>query len=176
MAAGPLILTLPYPIATRYASMFGLAVGPAPVVLELPAVSMTWSTSTDGDPSLEWLRRQVLSTVKQRGLQSPERATSGPQQEYLSERMTRPLLTPAEHALLREVRISDEDHGGLDGEELATDEYEAMERLSVPARAGRGPRSSGEAPDGEEDEREIGESVVVYRITGLGVAALSEAD
>jgi hypothetical protein len=30
----------------------------------------------------------------------------------------------------------------------------------------------GEAPDGEEDEREAGESVVVYRITGVGVAAL----
>ena len=34
----------------------------------------------------------------------------------------------------------------------------------------------GEAPDGEEYEREMGESVVVYRITGLGVAALSESD
>ena len=34
----------------------------------------------------------------------------------------------------------------------------------------------GEAPDGEEDEREMGESVVVYRITGIGVLALSEAE
>lgn len=82
-------------------------------------------------------------------------------------------LSPAEHALLREVRISDEDHGGLDGAELATDEYDAMARLCelglVEALG-----EYGEAPDGEEDEREMGESVVVYRITGGGVAALSE--
>lgn len=68
VAAGPLILTLPHPIASRYASMFGLTISPAPVVLELPSVSMTWSTSTEGDPSLEWLRQQVLDTVKQRDL------------------------------------------------------------------------------------------------------------
>jgi hypothetical protein len=87
----------------------------------------------------------------------------------------RPHLTPAEHALLREVRISDEDHGGLDGEELATDEYEAMERLCELGLV-EGLGEYGEAPDGEEDEREAGESVVVYRITGLGVDALSEAE
>lgn len=33
----------------------------------------------------------------------------------------------------------------------------------------------GEAPDGEEDEREAGESAVTYRITGAGVAALVDA-
>jgi DNA-binding transcriptional LysR family regulator len=65
VAAGPLVLTLPSPIARRYAAMFGLAIGPAPVVLDLPSVTMTWSTSTEGDPSLEWLRQQVLETVKQ---------------------------------------------------------------------------------------------------------------
>lgn len=65
VAAGPLVITLPSPIAKRYAGMFGLAVSPAPVVLELPSISMTWSTSSDGEPSLEWLRQQVLEIVKQ---------------------------------------------------------------------------------------------------------------
>ena len=87
--------------------------------------------------------------------------------------MIRPTLTPAEHSLLREVRISDEDHGGLDSAELVTDEYEAMERLcqlGLVEPVGE----YGEAPDGEEDEREMGESAVVYRITGAGVLALAE--
>jgi hypothetical protein len=85
------------------------------------------------------------------------------------------LLTPAEHALLREVRISDEDHGGLDGAELVTDECDAMERLcSLGLVEAVG--EYGEAPDGEEDEREMGESAVVYRITGAGVLALAEPD
>ena len=84
-------------------------------------------------------------------------------------------LTPAEHALLREVRVSDEDHGGLAGEELANDEYDAMERLCTLGMV-EALGEYGEAPDGEEDEREMGESVVVYRITGIGVLALSEAE
>ena len=84
-------------------------------------------------------------------------------------------LTPGEHALLREVRASDEDHGGLAGEELTTDEYEAMEKLcSLGLVSVEG--EYGEAPDGEEDEREAGESAVVYRITGAGVRALLEAE
>lgn len=87
--------------------------------------------------------------------------------------MSRALLTPAEHALLREVRISDEDHGGLDSAELVTDEYDAMERLcSLGLVEAIG--EYGEAPDGEEDERQAGESAVVYRITGAGVLALAD--
>ena len=85
------------------------------------------------------------------------------------------VLTSAEHALLREVRVSDEDHGGLAGEELATDEYEAMETLCALGMV-EAIGEYGEAPDGEEDEREMGESVVVYRITGVGVLALSETE
>ena len=38
------------------------------------------------------------------------------------------VLTPAEVALLREVRASDEDHGGLAGAEITADEYDAIER------------------------------------------------
>jgi hypothetical protein len=88
--------------------------------------------------------------------------------------MTRVALTPAERALLREVRISDEDHGGLDGEELGAGEYEAMERLcSAGLVAGVG--EYGEAPDGEEDERDAGAGLV-YRITGAGVQALAEVE
>ena len=87
--------------------------------------------------------------------------------------MARPILTPAEHALLREVRMSDEDHGGLAGDELEADEYEAMRRicdLGLVEASGE----YGEAPDGEEDEREAGASAVVYRITEAGVLALAD--
>ncbi len=84
------------------------------------------------------------------------------------------VLTQAELALLREVRASDEDHGGLEGSELAGEEYHAMRRLCelglVDALG-----EYGEAPDGEEDEREAGESALVYRITGAGVHVLTEA-
>ena len=84
------------------------------------------------------------------------------------------MLSPAELALLHEVRASDEDHGGLHGDELESDEYDAMKRLCtlglVDALG-----EYGEAPDGEEDEREAGESAVVYRITGAGVLALAES-
>jgi hypothetical protein len=88
--------------------------------------------------------------------------------------MDRAVLTPAEHALLREVRVSDEDHGGLDGEELTTDEFEAMERLCTLGLV-EAVGEYGEAPDGEEDEREAGGSAAVYRITGAGVLALADA-
>jgi hypothetical protein len=81
-------------------------------------------------------------------------------------------LSPAEHALLREVRISDEDHGGLDGGELDPSEYEAMERLCALGLV-EGVGEYGEAPDGEEDERDAGASLV-YRVTGAGVLALAE--
>ena len=89
--------------------------------------------------------------------------------------MPRAALTLAEHALLRDVRVSDEDHGGLDGQELAPDEHEAMERLCALGLV-EALGEYGEAPDGEEDEREAGQSDVVYRITGAGVRALSEGE
>jgi translation elongation factor EF-Tu-like GTPase len=87
--------------------------------------------------------------------------------------MALPVLGPHEIALLREVRVSDEDHGGLHGAELGADEYDAMRRLCelelVEAMG-----EYGEAPDGEEDEREAGASNVVYRITQRGVTVLGE--
>lgn len=82
-------------------------------------------------------------------------------------------LHPTELRLLREVRISDEDHGGLDAGELQPDEHPFMQKLcdlELVEVVGE----YGEAPDGEEDEREAGDAAVVYRITGLGVAALRD--
>ena len=87
--------------------------------------------------------------------------------------MASPSLTTAERRLLRDVRLSDEDHGGLAGEELGVDEYDAMARLcSLGLVEAIG--EYGEAPDGEEDEREAGASAVVYRVTAAGVEALAE--
>ncbi len=86
---------------------------------------------------------------------------------------TLPVLSSAEKALLREVRLSDEDHGGLHGAELSADEYDAMAKLCelhLVDTLGE----YGEAPDGEEDERDAGASSIVYRITERGVAALAD--
>jgi hypothetical protein len=83
------------------------------------------------------------------------------------------LLSPGEVALLWEVRRSDEDHGGLRDEELREEEYEAMQTLCdlglVEALG-----AYGEAPDGEEDEREMGNAAIAYRITAAGVNALRD--
>jgi hypothetical protein len=76
-------------------------------------------------------------------------------------------------SLLRLVRQSDEDHGGLRGDQVHPDEYEALERMcsfELVEVVGE----YGEAPDGEEDEREAGDSRVAYRITGRGVLVLRE--
>jgi hypothetical protein len=87
--------------------------------------------------------------------------------------MIAPALTPAERQLLREVRLSDEDHGGLAGAELSADEYPTMDRLcSLGLVEAVG--EYGEAPDGEEDEREAGAAALVYRITAAGVEVLAD--
>lgn len=82
-------------------------------------------------------------------------------------------LSPVEVALLREVRASDEDHGGLHGAELDADELETLGKLCelglVEAQG-----EYGEAPDGEEDEAAMGATALVYRITGHGVSVLRE--
>lgn len=85
----------------------------------------------------------------------------------------RPVLSAVELALLHEVRLSDEDHGGLDGQELGADELEPMDRLcSLGLVEAVG--EYGEAPDGEEDEREAGAAALAYRITAAGVEALRD--
>ena len=82
-------------------------------------------------------------------------------------------LSAAEISLLREVRVSDEDHGGLGAAELDAEELAILARLCdlglVEAQM-----EYGEAPDGEEDERDAGDNGKCYRITGSGVAALAE--
>ena len=86
--------------------------------------------------------------------------------------MTLPALTDGDIALLREVRLSDEDHGGLSGAELSIEEYDSMKRLcSLDLVEAVG--EYGEAPDGEEDERDAGASDLVYRITEGGVHVLA---
>jgi hypothetical protein len=84
--------------------------------------------------------------------------------------MTAP-LTPAERALLQVVRDSDEDHGGLDASECDGDELEVLATLCDRGLV-EATQEFGEAPDGEEDEREMGATGALYRITGAGVAAL----
>jgi hypothetical protein len=84
------------------------------------------------------------------------------------------VLSPVELSLLLEVRVSDEDHGGLDVEELQEHEFAAMEKLCLLGLV-EAVSEYGEAPDGEEDERDAGR-VGVYRITGAGVLALADGD
>ena len=81
------------------------------------------------------------------------------------------VLTAAEVALLREVRASDEDHGGLAGAELSVDEYDALKRLCALALV----EALGElrVGGGTARLREAGASDVVYRITAGGVLALT---
>lgn len=82
-------------------------------------------------------------------------------------------LTPAEYGLLREVRTADEDHGGLRSDELNSEETSTMTRLcdlALVVAVGE----YGEAPDGEEDERDAGSPNVLYRITGGGVLVLAD--
>ena len=88
--------------------------------------------------------------------------------------MPTPFLTPTEVTLLRSVRESDEDHGGLAGTELGADEHESLDRLLVLGLI-EALGEYGEAPDGEEDEHAMGASALVYRITGAGVLALRDA-
>jgi LysR family transcriptional activator of mexEF-oprN operon len=55
----PLVVTLPYQIADRYAAAFDLAVAPLPVELPLPPVSMIWSEIREHEIGIKWLRTQI---------------------------------------------------------------------------------------------------------------------
>jgi hypothetical protein len=81
-------------------------------------------------------------------------------------------LAPADLALLRVVHESDRDHGGLASDEMSDDEAETCGRL-VERGLVEIVSEFGEAPDGEEDERDAGGHYCV-RITGLGVERLRE--
>ncbi|MBC7799981.1 MAG: LysR family transcriptional regulator [Gemmatimonadaceae bacterium] len=62
-AQAPILATLPARMAARYAPKFGLSVGPVPLDLRVPAVSMVWSSRTDRDPGSRWLREQVTGVL-----------------------------------------------------------------------------------------------------------------
>ncbi len=85
-----------------------------------------------------------------------------------------PALTSTEHSLLLETRVSDEDHGGLASGELSAFECEVMERLCALGLV-EAMGEYGEAPDGEEDERQAWSGALTYRVTGLGVLVLLES-
>jgi hypothetical protein len=80
-------------------------------------------------------------------------------------------LTPSERELLRAIREADEDHGGLFGDELNEDELEVCNSL-VEKGCAEVLSEFGEAPDGEEDERDAG-GRYCFRITGRGVDLLA---
>ena len=83
-----------------------------------------------------------------------------------------PAITPTELSLLRAIREADEDHGGLFREELAEEEVDVCHDLV--ARGWAEVLSEfGQAPDGEEDERDAGGGVC-FRITERGVEQLAD--
>jgi hypothetical protein len=82
------------------------------------------------------------------------------------------VLTPSELALLRAIREADEDHGGLSRDELTADDLELCDTL-VEKGCVEVLSEYGEAPDGEEDERDAG-GHYCFRITGRGVERLAE--
>jgi len=87
--------------------------------------------------------------------------------------MATPELTPTQLSLLQAIRDADEEHGGLFRNELTEDELEVCEGLVEHALA-EVLSEFGEAPDGEEDERDAG-GRYCFRITGRGVSKLAEA-
>ncbi len=82
-------------------------------------------------------------------------------------------LSPVELSLLRVIHEADRDRGGLSVTELSDDEVDACAVL-VDAGFVEVLSAYGEAPDGEEDERDAG-GAYAYRVTGQGVEALREA-
>jgi len=88
-------------------------------------------------------------------------------------RLSSPLLTRTDLTLLRAIREADHDHGGLFREELTDDEIELCGAL-VERGLAEVLSEFGQAPDGEEDERDAG-GRYCFRITGAGVEALARA-
>lgn len=66
--ASPVVATVPRRIAERYAPMLGLAVGPVPVPLVMPAIHMVWAAHADADPANAWLRAQVRDSLSVCGI------------------------------------------------------------------------------------------------------------
>lgn len=64
--SSPLVVTLPLPIARRYASFFNLRTQKAPVKLNLPPVSLIWAKRSSSDPASTWLRDQIIAACAKR--------------------------------------------------------------------------------------------------------------
>jgi hypothetical protein len=87
--------------------------------------------------------------------------------------MPHAVLTPVELALLREIHLADQDHGGLFSHEMSEDDAHTCGDLAERGYA-EALSEFGEAPDGEEDERDAGGGRYYFRITGRGVEALND--
>jgi hypothetical protein len=83
-------------------------------------------------------------------------------------------LSLGELALLREIHEADRDHGGLSSAELSPEEALLCGELADRGFA-EALSEFGEAPDGEEDERDAGGCGHCFRITERGVLALRDA-
>jgi hypothetical protein len=81
-------------------------------------------------------------------------------------------MTPTELSILRAIREADEDDGGLFREALTDSEVDVCYGLAARGLA-EVLSEFGQAPDGEEDERDAG-ACVCFRITGRGVERLAE--
>lgn len=62
-ATAPVLATLPARMARCYGPRFGLTVGPVPLNLELPPVTMVWSAQVDRDPPARWLREHIQAVL-----------------------------------------------------------------------------------------------------------------
>jgi hypothetical protein len=82
-------------------------------------------------------------------------------------------VSPEQLSLLRAIHEADRDRGGLSRDELTDDEARVCDEL-VERGLAELMAEFGEAPDGEEDERDAG-AAGVFRITGRGVDAIREA-
>jgi len=62
----PLLVTLPMPIARRYASFFKLKTQHAPVDLNLPPISLIWAKRSVSDAATTWLRNEIITACAAR--------------------------------------------------------------------------------------------------------------
>jgi len=83
-----------------------------------------------------------------------------------------PHLNHSELAVLRLIHEADRDRGGIALGDLSDDEADVCGQL-VERGLAETLSEFGEAPDGEEDERDAG-GHHVFRMTGRGVDALAE--
>ncbi len=111
--------------------------------------------------------------MRPRSLQGlPDRASAG---VGSAPHVTMPFLTLTrdELSLLRAIHEADRDRGGLARTELTDEEAATCDALVLRGLA-EAIAEFGEAPDGEEDERDAG-GAWCYRVTGRGVEALGDA-